>query len=132
MDFRESLCGSLRIVCGKPTESSLGIRGIVFRESAELSFVRPWIRLMGVLRTIFGRLQVIEFAKLSSGVLKLACNRLRTFRSNPSVEHSAGMYGGSTDTSNGSAYNLRRMVHGSLQTAPWNFAETYTANLQNF
>ena len=68
MDFCESLCGNSWIVCGEPAKSSFGIRRIVFRESTELSFGRPRIHLVGVLQTIFGRLQVIKSAKLSSGV----------------------------------------------------------------
>ena len=55
-----------------------------------MSFGCPQIRLMEVCRTIFGRLQVIESAKLSSVVLKSLCNLLRMFHANPSAEHSAG------------------------------------------
>ena len=71
MDFRESLCGNLRIVCGEPVELSFGIRGIVFRESTELSFGHPWIRLVGVLQTIFKRPQVVESVKSFSGVSEI-------------------------------------------------------------
>ena len=79
-------------------ESSFRIHRIVFQESVELSFGHPWIHIMGVLQTIFGRPQVVESAKSPLGVLKSLCNLLLMFRGNPSAEHSAGTYGGSMDT----------------------------------
>ena len=65
-------------ICGLPWKSVWKFadrlwqaRGIVFRDSADMSFRRPRIRLVGVLQTIFGRPQVIESVKSSSGVSEI-------------------------------------------------------------
>ena len=73
-DFHESLCENSQTsikVCAKICGSAVASLQNCLSGSAELSFGRPWIRLVGVLQTIFGKPQVIESAKSSSGVSKI-------------------------------------------------------------
>ena len=65
------LSGSAELSFRNPRNCLSGIHGGVFQESAELFFGRPRIHLVGVLQTIFGRPQVIESAKSSSGICEI-------------------------------------------------------------
>ena len=151
-EIRGSSVASPRNCLSGSTESSFGIRGIVFQESAALPIGCTRIRLAGVLQMIFGRPQVIESVKSSSGVRKIVfwkpyhpqsigglrkslCNLLWTFHCNPLVGHSAQVH---TEVlripSNVSVYSLwwfhgrfmevRKLLRGISR-------KTYAANPRN-